>query len=162
MPDDDLRTVLKRLASAYPEKRLDSHSLQVYLDELADIPPALLLQAARRHIRSSVFFPRIAELRRIAEQLSGEANFASLAPPGTDYLELQAAQLDADYFHRDLLSLPAWQQLIRQLDNLGRTCRADELRLRLHHLQQLHAAHQQGDDWPPLPVRLRYRTALPG
>ena len=70
MPDYDILSILQRISHAFPEKPLDEFTLKVYVDELADIPVMLLERAARQHIRTSSFFPRISELRQVADQIA--------------------------------------------------------------------------------------------
>jgi hypothetical protein len=156
MPAPEILAVLDRLLHAYPEKRLEKPTLKVYLEELADIPPQLLEQAASQHIRSSPYFPRIAELRQISHQLSGIANFNALAFPPTDHLDLQAFQLHHAFFTLGEFEDHVWQSLIKQFENVGRHYRAEELRQHLSHLRQVHTARQAGKDWPPSAHRRRY------
>ena len=98
MPATDTLSILKRIATAYPEKRLDEATLQVYQEELADIPAPLLDQAVRRHIQNSPWFPHVSELRKIALQIAGATDFASFYPPGVDSLALEAHELENAYF----------------------------------------------------------------
>jgi hypothetical protein len=156
MSASEILAILDRLNHAYPDKRRDKRTMKVYLDELSDIPAELLHQAASQHIRTSPYFPRIADLRLIAHQLAGTANFASLASPAVDYLDLQAFQLHTAYFQHGVLDPQAWQRLLRQFENVGRSCRAEELRRQLEHIQQIQAAHARGEEWPPLEQRQRY------
>jgi hypothetical protein len=157
MPASEILIILERLNHAYPDKRLDKRTMRVYLDELSDIPAEILHRAASQHIRTSPYFPRIAELRLIARQLAGTANFASLSSPAVDHLDLQAFQLYNAYFQHGTLDLQAWQSLIRQLENVGRSCKAHELRLQFAHLQKVQTSRLKGQDWPTLNERRRYR-----
>ncbi len=156
MPVPDTLSALKRIAIAYPDKRLDEATLQLYQEELADIPVPLLDQAVRRHIHSSPWFPHISDLRKAAQQIAGEVNFASLPPPGIDFLALEAHQLENSFFKLGELDLPAWEKLARQFEGCGRIHRAEELRLKARHLQELDQACQRGEAYPSLDVLTRY------
>lgn len=61
MPDS--RELLARLADAFPRNQLGAGTLRVYLEELADVPPDVLAQAARALIRTSEFFPTVRAIR---------------------------------------------------------------------------------------------------
>lgn len=70
--------VLADLVDALPPQQpLTAGAAEVYRRNLADVPPALLQQAAERCIRTCRWFPRVAEIREaaaeIALQLPGEA-----------------------------------------------------------------------------------------
>ncbi len=156
MPATDTLSILKRIATAYPEKRLDEATLKVYLDELADIPAPLLDQAVKRHIQNSPWFPHVSELRKAALQIAGAADFASVYPPGVDFLALEAHELENAYFKRAEFDPAAWDRLARQFERCGRSCRAEELRLKAQHIQESEAAHQRGEQYPSAEVRLRY------
>jgi hypothetical protein len=156
MPATDTLSILKRIAIAYPEKRLDKATLQLYQEELADIPISLLDQAVSRHIQVSPWFPHISELRNIAQQIAGNIDFASLSTPGVDSLALEAHQLETAYFKLGEFDPLAWEKLARQLERCGRIYRAEELRLKAIHIQELEAANQRGERYPSPEVRARY------
>ena len=156
MPARDTLSVLKRIAIAYPDKRLDEATLLLYQEELADIPVPLLDQAVRRHIQISPWFPHISDLRKAAQQIAGNANFASLPPSGIDSLALEAQRLENAYFKLGELDLPAWEKLARQFERCGRIHRAEELRLKARHIQELDQACQRGELYPSPEVHARY------
>ncbi len=94
MPATDTLSILKRIAIAYPDNRLDEFTLRVYQEELADVPAPLLDQAVRRHIQSSPWFPHVSDLRKLAQQIAGTIDFASISAPGVDLLALEAHALE--------------------------------------------------------------------
>jgi len=156
MPATEILTILERLNHAYPDKRLTKATLKLYLGQLSDIPTLLLDQAVSRHIQTSPWFPHISELRQTARQLAGSLDFTSLPPTGVDFLALEAHQLEDDYFHQGRFDLQAWNKLARQLERVGRPYRAEELRHKARHIQDMEAALQRGEQYPPHPDRLRY------
>ncbi|NJD59558.1 MAG: hypothetical protein C3F13_18515 [Anaerolineales bacterium] len=139
MPSADLLTILQRLAAAYPEKSLTLDTLELYQQQLADIPLALLEQAVSRHIQTSPWFPHISDLRQASARLAGQEAFSSLTPSNVDALGFDAMHLEERYFKTGELELPAWEKLARQLENVGRIYRAEELRRKLSHLQEMEA-----------------------
>jgi len=158
MPGYDTLSILKRIARAYPEKRLEQDTLLVYQEELADIPALLLAQAASQHIRTSTYFPRVSDLRQVAQQLAGTAQFSTLLESGVDFLSLEAHQLENDYFQQGEFDAQAWKGLADQFENVGRLHRAVELRQKAQHIQESEAARARGEEYPPRLERLRYGT----
>jgi len=158
MPGYDTLSILKRIARAYPEKRLEEATLLVYQEELADIPAFLLAQAASQHIRTSTYFPRVSDLRQAAQQLAGTAQFTTLRDPGVDSLDLEAHQLENDYFQQGEFNAQAWNGLASQFENVGRPHRAIELRQKAQHIQESEAARERGEEYPSRLERLRYAT----
>ena len=158
MPGYDTLSILKRIARAYPEKRLEEDTLLVYLEELADIPAPLLAQAASHHIRTSTYFPRVSELRQAAQQLAGTPQFTNLHEPGVDFLDLEAYHLENVYFKQGEFDAQAWSRLASQFENVGRLHRAIELRQKAQHIQESEVAHERGEEYPPRLERLRYAT----
>lgn len=156
MHTDDILTVLTRLAQAYPDKRLQEDTLEIYRQELADIPTPILAQAASQHIRLSSWFPRVSELRIAAQQFAGTSQFASLLPTGVDSLALQARKLEIDYFHQGVFDINDWDQLASQLERVGRHHRAAELRIKSRHIQESLLAAQRGEEYPSPEAYLRY------
>ena len=156
MTDSEIITVLERLIHAYPDKQIGKTMLKIYVDELIDIPIHLLARAASLHIRTSPFFPRISDLRQAAQQLAGTIDFSSISPPGVDYLDLEAHQLEKDYFHHAIFDINKWEKLAAQLERVGRLCRATELREKARHIQERESAYQRGEEYPSPEARLRY------
>jgi len=72
--------ILKTLTDAYSSQRVEADTLQVYLDNLKDIPAWLLELVVARHLRTSAWFPKVSELREIAEQMTGARDFSGLDP----------------------------------------------------------------------------------
>jgi hypothetical protein len=134
---DQILNVITTLSNAYPEKRHDKQTLEIYLEHLADIPAQLLEQAARRHIQNSNWFPRIAQLRESAAQLSGTHDFASLAPDYEDELVRKAAALEREFYLQGMVDPESWEQLARCFKLARRDHRAEYTRLKLKRLQHI-------------------------
>jgi hypothetical protein len=160
MPTPDLTSLLQRLLLAYPEKRLDGATLQVYQQELSDIPLGWLGRAVTHHIHTSPWFPHISDLRLAAHKLAGSPSFTSLPASGTDFLALEFRQLEHQYFHDGVFDLAAWEKLAAQLERVGRPYKAEELRQKARHIQEAEQAYQRGEDYPPAEVRQHYRDCL--
>lgn len=84
----ELISALEPLSLAYPEKRLEPATLQVYLENLDDILVYLLEAAVRAHIQASGWFPRIADLRALAAKLAGTSQLETLPERPVDRLLL--------------------------------------------------------------------------
>jgi hypothetical protein len=72
--NDAIKEVLITLMDAYPGEFKDDveqkkRTLKVYALALSDVPPDLLKAAALNHIASSIWFPKIAQLRESAAAL---------------------------------------------------------------------------------------------
>ena len=156
MPTPDILAILERLNQAYPEKRLDKHTLKIYVEELADIPASLLDQAATQIIRRSTYFPRISELRQVAQQLAGIERFSSVSLPGVGYLDFEAEKLENDYFRRAKFDIKVWDNLADKLERVGRPHRAAELREKASHIQAMISASQRGEEYLSQEARRRY------
>lgn len=156
MPDLDLIAVLERLIQAFPDKRISQSSLQVYVDELADIPPMLLERAVRRHIRTSAFFPRVSELRQAAEQIISKYPYIPGLSPHESYLTLEAHLLEDDYFHHAEFNLAKWEKLAELLDQADRPHQAKEVRQNAQHIREREAAFQRGEEYPSAQALQRY------
>lgn len=143
--------ILERLALAYPERRLERSTLRVYCEHLAEIPPDLLRRAADQHINTSNFFPRIAELRLIAQQIAGVTDFRCVAPSLDEQLDALFAtrqKLEQAFYFEDELDPAAWQALSRAYAHLGRTFAAEGVLQRLADFQDIAA-------WTPEQARAR-------
>jgi hypothetical protein len=156
MPDDDILSILQRISHAFPDKPLDESTLKVYVDELADIPVMLLERAARRHIRTSSFFPRISELRQVADQIARLIVDSPASSLGESYLTLEAYLLEADYFQHAEFDMNKWEKLAELLEQANRPHRAAEVRENASHIQEREAAFQRGEDYPSIEARQRY------
>jgi hypothetical protein len=117
--------ILEQLSLAYPEKRLEAQTLQVYLEHLDDIPPYLLEAAVRAHIQASSWFPRIADLRVLAARLAGTNQFDTLPEKPVDRLLLEAQALEDTFYHQGRLDQAEWEKLSEKFARCGRHCRAE-------------------------------------
>jgi hypothetical protein len=69
--DNGVGRVLADLVEALPPQHpLSREAVRVYRENLGDVPPGLLQAAARRCIRTCRWFPKIAELREAAAEIS--------------------------------------------------------------------------------------------
>ncbi len=141
----EIIAVLETLALAYPEKANDRRTLALYLEHLADIPAHWLAAAARRHIQTSNWFPRIAELRAAAARLAGTGFFESLPERPVDFLAAQAQALEDAFYAGEALDEADWRSLAGQFERCGRPHRA------AHALEKLRRLRiQQGVAGEPL------------
>lgn len=79
-----IKDELLRLLDAYPNftPRNPTGQLDTYQRHLGDIPDWLLTRAVDAHIRSSKFFPSVAELREHAERIANTDNLSMAHEPG--------------------------------------------------------------------------------
>ena len=122
--------ILEMLALAYPEKQLSRANMQVYLENLADIPAHLLEAAARAHVQSSPYFPRVSELRQAARKLVGGQPFEALEDDPYERLSRRAVELEEAFHQRGELDASAWQRLAEQFEYWNRPHRAERTRER--------------------------------
>jgi hypothetical protein len=144
----EIAALLKPLADAYPGQPLEKRTLQAYLEHLADLPAWLLEKAVRRHIQTSPWFPKIAELRQHAARLAGTSQFETLDPSPPDphlaeaWALIRTAQwLEDAFFHQGRLDPDEWERLAAQFERVERPYRAGYTREKLRRLQQI-AAHR--------------------
>jgi hypothetical protein len=128
---------LEMLSLAYPEKRLEAKTLQVYLDNLDDIPVYLLEAAVRAHIQASGWFPRIADLRALAAKLAGTKQFDTLPERPVDYLLIEAQALEDTFYHEGRLDEAEWRALAEVFERCGRHFRAAYTLEKLGRLQSV-------------------------
>ena len=128
----DILDNLERLAYAYPGQKLERQTLEVYLEKLADIPGYLLERAVDEHVKSSKWFPRVAELRDTAADLAQTRDFSLLSGEPVDGLRAEALNLE-EGFYRDLnLDEAAWRKLAGAFELAGREHAAGHIRHKLH------------------------------
>jgi len=105
--------ILKTLGDVYPSFRLSGSAIEVYAQLLADIPGAVLEQAALDHISRSNYFPTIAELRSAAFNIIEASN-----PTPTDYeawAEVQAEIRRVGHCGQPKFENPLAEQVVQQL-----------------------------------------------
>lgn len=135
--------LLARLYLAYPDKIHDPATVRLYLDSLADIPAWLLERAIQRHIQTSVWFPKIAELRQLAGQIANTRDFGALLPPhpldateGEAWaLRARAQELEDAFYAEGRLEPEEWEQLAAGFERLDRPERAAYTREKLRRLE---------------------------
>lgn len=153
----DPLTLLARLYLAYPDKVHDPATVTLYLDSLADIPAWLLERAIQRHIETSEWFPKIADLRRIAARLANTTHFETLLPPHplertaleANRLIAAAQDLEDAFFYEGRLDPAEWQALSAQFDRLDRPHRAAYTFEKLRRLQSVRQQQAQAVDPDP-------------
>jgi pterin-4a-carbinolamine dehydratase len=77
-----VKTEISRLLDAYPNftPRNAKGTIDTYVMHLSDIPEWLLSQAVDEHIKTSKFFPSVAELRDLAKRLANTADIEHAHP----------------------------------------------------------------------------------
>ncbi|MFN2160027.1 MAG: hypothetical protein ACK2U3_05505 [Anaerolineales bacterium] len=128
---DQVLDVLTLLSQAYPEKSRSRETLELYVQNLLDIPHRLLEKAALQHIRVSNWFPRIAELRGTAVELAGTTVFPYSQSEKGNSLAARALALERIFYETGQVEKEPWQMLVRQFELVGRTYRAEYTRQRL-------------------------------
>lgn len=78
MTESEALKTIAVLKAAYPRQEIQEETLRIYLAELIDLDYDLIGKAARTHIRTSQWFPTIAELRAGVAALRPRAE---AAPP---------------------------------------------------------------------------------
>lgn len=92
MTIDEALELMGTLAAAYPRQELRDETLEVYARDLIDLDQKLAAEAVAHVLRSSRFFPTIAEIRDAAAELELDA-------PGPMEAWRQASQLDRTARH---------------------------------------------------------------
>jgi hypothetical protein len=136
-PHLETALILKTLLDAYPEKRMERETLEVYIRHLEDIPPDLLRRAVEAHIKNSQWFPRVSELRQAAGRIANTRNFDTLSPPGVDALAEQAQSLEDRFYTAGELNEHAWERLAQAFETARRPHRAEYAREKLRRLQSV-------------------------
>ena len=139
---DQIQKVLETLTLAYPTKNLDKLSLELYFKYLADIPGHILEGAADHHIRSSNWFPRIAELHSAAAHIGGRDDLTNLEPKHSNNLTALAIELEKSFFREGTFNTNEWGALAERFERAGRPHRAEHTRRKLARLQHTDAGVQ--------------------
>lgn len=73
LSEQDVMLVMAYLVGAYPNKELPEATVAVFVDQLVGwnerVDVEVLLVAARNHVGASVFFPTVAELKRVVQRV---------------------------------------------------------------------------------------------
>lgn len=135
---NEVFAILEELIAAYPEKALSKNTLDMYFSHLQDIPGVTLAAAAREHVRTSPWFPKIAELRQGAAKLAGAVLLDNHYAEGNGHRSLVGAELDLQeaFFHGEELDVAAWEKLIRGYEEEGYNECAEQSRRRLAHYKR--------------------------
>jgi len=128
---DQIQKILETLTFAYPTKKLDKLSLELYFKYLADIPGHILEEAAEHHIHTSNWFPRIAELHSAAARIGGRDDLTNLEPKHGNNLTAEAIELEKAFFREGTLNPRDWSALAKRFERAGRPYRAEHTRSKL-------------------------------
>jgi len=139
---DQIQKVLETLTLAYPTKKLDILSLELYFKFLADIPGHILEGAVDQHIRTSNWFPRIAELHSAAARIGGRYDLTNLEPKHSINLNALAIELEKAFFREGTFNPNEWGALAERFVRAGRPHRAEHTRRKLARLQHNEAGVQ--------------------
>lgn len=60
-----------RLMLAFRQEKISDETVALYAEKLADVPADVLKAACDRVIETQIFFPAVAEIRKVAARLSG-------------------------------------------------------------------------------------------
>ena len=99
---DEIIALLETLVHAYPGKDKSRETFAIYIEYLADIHPELLRQAVNNLIETSVWFPRVAEIRAEAARIVGYHQVSTWEPP-QDVLRAQFYHLEEQFFHHRII-----------------------------------------------------------
>lgn len=138
----ELSEILRVLLSAYPDKKLPEATYQLYASELVDLPERLLTLAVHEHIQKSPWFPRVADLRRIALREMGSLSADDAQDhmaPALQPRALRAIEIElmADFAHGEDLDEHAWFLLINGYETIGFGESAHRNRQRYAHYKQI-------------------------
>jgi len=111
--------ILQRLAAAFPSQNsITADTLKVYIESLSDYSPEVLAQAAQEWIRTGKFFPKVAELReiadRIAKQSRAEPDVLALPEYASWEQDREASEREPERVER------ARAELNRRVGNIGK------------------------------------------
>lgn len=67
---NEIVTVLEYLGRAYPDGKLASESIPIYVAQLVDLDIGPLQAAAQQHVATEKWFPKISELRTLVAAIS--------------------------------------------------------------------------------------------
>lgn len=88
----DIVAQVRILAAAYPRTPVPAETVAVYAVALADVEAGALVDAVARHVRTSPFFPTIAEIRTAVAEAA-----AAVPDPEAILAEVRAAIGDRGY-----------------------------------------------------------------
>ena len=145
-----IAAALKKLTAAYPERKVERATLEVYVEELGDLPDWLLEAAVDEVIRQSAWFPKISELRQAAARLANTRSFESLPRRLVNALSAEAQALEDAFYHEQRLDPAAWAALAQAFEAAGRPHRAGFAREKLRRLEWIAAARGDAGRLPRL------------
>lgn len=112
---------LMELSSAYTSLKLSKDNIRVYVEHLSDLPDEALHSAVRSIIRTSNFFPSIAEIR---ETTLRHTPYASLPSPTDAWANVAEQLQQAGTWHVPSFAHPLIAQAVRTMGWYD-LCRSD-------------------------------------
>jgi hypothetical protein len=109
--------------------------VELYVELLADIPGYVLGKAVEAHISSSIWFPKVAELRQAAAEVAVTTDFSGLPQTLADNLRGEAVLLDNLFFRQGILEPAEWGKLAAAFDAAGRGYGVGGRRVAAKHLR---------------------------
>lgn len=106
-------------------------TLDGYYWALEEIPAAMLEKAVRQAAKTSVWMPKPAELRKLAEQAQDEFSHAYPA----DTFRATWIEMWRNYWHYGEFDSDDARDLIQQLENLGRVAFVEEVQRKLKFIE---------------------------
>lgn len=119
MASDAVTDLITLLSGAFPERKIDEKLINAYISGLDDLTPSSMVAAGKQLIRTSKYFPRVAEIRAAARAAVGDVSgFDNLM---ADYQEI----VDNLYHEPDI-----YRDMADRFTRAGRLCMAESVRLR--------------------------------
>lgn len=118
--EETIRNQLKRILAAYPQHaaRLSNEQIvdmmDVWLEDLADLPDDLLVMACRNHRERSQWLPSIAEIRASAVSLMRQASPANQIASEA-WADVKRAILSVGRYRQPQFSNPATAAVVRRM-----------------------------------------------
>lgn len=108
----EIEMVLGLLCAAYPNFTLQDPTVELWVQEFAEVPAGHLEEAARSHLRTSRFFPSIGEIMPEAQAIWARA----IEQARSRVVLLEAGRVD----DRDPRAIEARQRLREITSGIGR------------------------------------------
>ncbi len=113
-------STIKQLTAYYAREPSDKQ-VKIYVELLGDIEAWRLQDAASDWMRKSPFFPKVCELRELAQ---------AYPEPPPDYLAAEASLIADKFYFTGELDQAEWEALIERFEQADRPYRAANLRKR--------------------------------
>ena len=126
---------LMELSSAYTSLKLTKDNIRVYVEHLSDLPDEALHSAIRSIIRTSNFFPSIAEIR---ETTLRNTLTASLPSPSEAWANVADQLQQSGTWHTPVFAHPLIAQAVRTMGWYD-LCRSDNQMTDRAHFMRLYS-----------------------